>query len=396
MPKNKADSEKPPASKLALRLPFSEDSSKITESWTREQCIEELRRIVEAEPDRVITRNYFRVHSRIAESVWNGHFGTFEEFKRQASIILSRPAHALEKKVAIHASRDHYRAMSRERVEYADRYLRPNKNKYKSALVLSDLHDKEIDPFYLRIAIDVAKRVQPDVICLNGDVFDLPEFGRYNVDPREWDVVGRIKYVHEKILAKLREVCPHTQIDFIEGNHEARLLRMLADSTPALRAVLSDLHGWTTAKLLGLDAYEVNYVAKGDLAAWNARDQNRELAKNYQIYWDTFVAHHFAFARNMGQPGWNGHHHRHEIWESYNATYGSYEWHQLGAGHRRRASYCEGERWSNGFLIANCNTQTKSTSMDYIQITDFAVAGGKFYERTKEEGKDIPSVWPGR
>jgi hypothetical protein len=34
-----------------------------------------------------------------------------------------------------------------------------------------------------------------------GDIFDLPEFGKYGVDPREWDVVGRIKFAHENILA---------------------------------------------------------------------------------------------------------------------------------------------------------------------------------------------------
>jgi len=375
---------------------MSEDTTKIREPWTAQQCIDHLREIAAAYPDKVITRNFFRVHSKIAESVWNRHFGTFHEFKRQAGIVLSRQAHALEKKVAIHASRDHYRALSAERAEYADKYERPSKRKYRTIVVGSDMHDIEVDRFYLRVFIDTCRRIQPDVICLNGDIFDLPEFGKYHVDPREWDVVGRIRFVWDHILGPLREACPDAQIDLIEGNHEHRMLQLLADATPAMQVVLSDLHGWTVSKLLGLDKFQINYIARSDLAAVSKMEVQKELAKNYKVYWDVFLAHHFPHGRSFAQPGWHGHHHKHVVWQEYNRIYGSYEWHQLGAGHRRQADYCEGERWGNGFLIAHCNVETKSTAMEYVQITDFAVVGGKYYERTKEEGAGLESVWPGR
>jgi len=365
--------------------PMSEDSSKFMEHWTPEDCINELLRIAEIDSEKIVTRNYFRNHSSISESTWNRYFGTFEEFKRQAGIKLSRQQHAHERAIAKHASVDHYRRINIERHDFAEKYVRENNNRFKSVLVCSDLHDIEIDLFYLRVLIDTAKRVQPDVIVLAGDIFDLPEFGKYSVDPREWNVVGRIKFAHEKILQPLREACPNTQIDFIEGNHEARLLRQLADATPALRAVLSDLHGFTVSKLLGLDRYEINYVAKADLAAFTKRDFERELASNYKIYFDTVLIHHFPHARNMGLPGVNGHHHRHQVWSEFNPIYGAYEWHQLGAGHRRSASYCEGERWHNGFVMVNVDTETKATNFDYVSVTDFAVSGGKFYYREPSE-----------
>lgn len=377
-------------------IPMSEDSSKIKDGWTAEQCIEELRRIASEHYDQVITRNYFRVHSKIAESVWQKFFGTFEEFKRQAGVKLSRQAHAMERKVALHASREHYRALGLERLGYSDKYARPSQKRYKTVLVASDLHDIEVDRFLLRVLIDTAKRVKPDAICLNGDIFDLPEFGRYNVDPRDWNVVDRIKFVHEYIFSPLREASPGSQIDLIEGNHENRLLRHLADATPAMKVLLSDLHGWSVAKLLGLDRYEINYIAKADLAAINKKEIAKELGKNYKVYWDVFLAHHFPEGKRLAMPGWNGHHHSHYVWQFFNPSYGAYEWHQLGAGHRRDAEYCAGEKWGNGFLIANCNVDTKSTVMDYCQVTDFAVVGGKFYTRTKEEGAGLVSVWPGK
>ena len=364
--------------------PASEHEEKFKE-LTPQECIDELVRVQNEHPDVEITRNHFRNNSTISDASWNRHFGTFEEFKRQAGIKLTRHQHGLERHIAKHASVDHYRRLNIERADFADKYLRENGNRFKTIVTCSDLHDIEIDPFYLRVFIDTCKRVQPDIISFVGDVFDLPEFGKYGVDPREWDVMGRIKFAHDNIFRPLREACPGVQFDFIEGNHEARLLRQLADATPALRAVLSDLHGMTISKLLGLDEFEINYVAKADLAAWTKRDFDRELANNYKVYFDTVVCHHFPHARNMGLPGVNGHHHKHEVWGAFSPIYGAYEWHQMGCGHKRSASYCEGEKWHMGFAIINVDTQTRATNFDYVPVTDFAVSGGKWYHRNPGE-----------
>lgn len=372
-------------------VPMSEHQEKFKD-WTAQQCIEELQRVQKRNPEVEITRNSFRNHSQISDAVWNQHFGTFEEFKRQAGIKLSRQQHALERNIAKHASVDHYRRIAVNRLDYAGKYVKPSEGRFKTILTCSDLHDEEIDPFFLRVLIDTAKRVQPDVISLVGDVFDLPEFGKYGVDPREWDVVGRIKFAHNNILRPLREECPNAQIDFIEGNHEARMLRQLADATPALRAVLSDLHGFTVGKLFGLDEFEINYIAKADLAAWTKRDFDKELTNNYKVYYDTVICHHFPHARNMGLPGVNGHHHRHHVWSAYSPIFGPYEWHQMGAGHKRSASYCEGENWHNGFCLIHIDTQTKATNFEYISVTDFAVVGGKWYAREREEAGLIERI----
>lgn len=365
-------------------VPMSEHEKKYKD-WNPQQCLDELRRVQAINPEVEITRNYFRHHSRISEAVWNKHFGTFEEFKRQAGIKLSRQQHALEREIAKHASVDHYRRINIERLDYADKYLRDNPSRFKTIITVSDIHDIEADPFFLRVLIDTCRRVQPDVISFVGDVFDLAEFGKYTVDPREWDVVGRIRFVHDNVFAPLRVACPNAQIDLIEGNHEARLLRQLADATPALRAVLSDLHGFTVGRLLGLDAFEINYIAKADLSAWTKRDFEKEIGNNYKLYWDSFLCHHFPHARNMGLPGVNGHNHKHFVWSAFNPIHGPYEWHQLGCGHRRTASYCEGERWHLGFAIVNIDVKTHTTAFDYVQVSDFAVSGGKWYYRTAEE-----------
>lgn len=353
--------------------------------WGPNECIAELKRVATAFPDNFISRDFFRRNATMSESTWTCHFGTFEEFRRQAGLNPSRHVARLEKNIAAHAASDHYRDMNAERESWGERYLRDNGKKYKLIVTASDLHDVECDPFMLRVFIDTCKRSQPDVIVLNGDIFDLPEFGKFSVDPREWDVVARIKFVHENILKPLREACPDTQIDMIEGNHEFRLLRHLADASPAMRAVLADLHGFTVSKLLGLDEFQVNYIAKGDLAAFNKRDVEKEVQKSYKLYFDSVLAHHHPHAINYGVPGWNGHHHKWEVQHRKSARIGAYQWVGMAAGHRPRASYCEGEFWATGFMLVHVNTESKHVSFEMVNVSDFAVVGGTLYERLPSE-----------
>jgi hypothetical protein len=365
-------------------VPLSEDQKRFREDWTKEDCIAELRSIAEAHPDQVISRNFFRVHSHISESTWNRFFGTFQEFKRQANIVLSRHAHRLEREIAKHASVDIQREMNVDKAGWEDKYLKPNGKRFKTVLVCSDVHDKECDPFYRRLFVETASRVQPDVIFFNGDIFDLPEFSKHLQDPREFDVVGRITWVHA-FLAELREVCPDAEFIFIEGNHEFRLMRHLAEQSPAIKVVLSDLHGFTVPKLLGLDKFEVNYIARADLTAWNEKDIKDQLRKNWHILWNSVVGHHFPEGRDMGYPGWNGHHHKHIVWPFYSPMFGPSEWHQLGSGHKREASYCAGEKWGLGFLMAHVDTQKLSSQFEYTQVRDHCVIGGRWYERQPSE-----------
>ncbi|WP_278634294.1 hypothetical protein [Sutterella wadsworthensis] len=363
-------------------IDFSEIDPK---SITEEDCIAELKAVQQVYPETLITRAMFRDNTTLPERVWAYHFGTFNEFRRHAGVLEMRGVSQYRNQTAKHSASDVYRALNEEKAGWGEKYLRDNPTRYKTILAVSDLHDIDVDPFFLRVLIDTARRVQPDVISIVGDLFDLPEFGKYTVDPREWNAVERIKFVHNAILKPLREVCPDAQIDLIEGNHEARILRLLADATPALRSVLSDLHGMSIQTLLGLDKFQVNYISKSDLAAWTKADLNKEVANNYRIYYDSVLFHHMPQGESMGMPGCHGHHHRHKVNSHFSPVFGHYEWHQLGCGHKRSASYCEGERWGMGFALINVDTKTKQTVFDYIPVSDFAVSGGLWYYRRDDE-----------
>src|SRR3546814_16012054 len=84
-------------------VPLSQDDTKIVDA-TPEECIAELRRMAEADPDRIVTRNHFRVNSSLAERAWNQHFGTFQEFKRKANLTINRHQPRMELNIAKNAT----------------------------------------------------------------------------------------------------------------------------------------------------------------------------------------------------------------------------------------------------------------------------------------------------
>jgi len=278
------------------------------------------------------------------------------------------------------------RDLNVDKRQWEGKYLRPSNRRFQTALIGSDFHDINCDSFYAKLFLQTAKRVKPEKIILNGDVFDLPEFSKYNQDPREFNVIKRIKWVHA-FLKDLREASPDSEITLLEGNHEYRLLRHMGEQSQALLVVLNELHGFTIPSLLGLTDYEINYVARADMAAFSEKDIKEQLAKNYITLWNnSLLFGHYPHMRSMGIPGANGHHHKHEMWNAYSPVHGSWEWHQTGCGHKREAGYTAGEQWGNGFLLAHCDLLTKRTQFEYIDCShEHCIIGGKFYQRAEAE-----------
>ena len=368
---------------------LTEHGQKFRPDWTPQQCVDELRRVATlAEANnRFISRRFFRNNAIISDTTWDRFFGTFEEFKRQAGYDLPRGAHRLELHIARHASKDVYRALNADKAGWGERYLKPAGTRFQTILGCNDLHDIQCDPFWRRVFVDTARRVQPEKIVINGDALDLPEFGKYGVDPRTFMPMDRIRWLHA-FLGDLREMAPKAEIVYVEGNHEFRFLRHLADAGTAgaaLKVILHELHGMTVPDFFGLTKFEVNYVSRTDLAAEHPADIKREIRKNFWIGYDAVIACHFPDAIGMSMPGWNGHHHSHRVETRFNPIQGAYEWHQFGAGHRRWAEYTSGERWTNGFGLVHVDTHTKSVVFEYIDVRDFAVVGGQFYLRGDDE-----------
>lgn len=352
---------------------------------TEQELIQELQDLAAEFPDKNITREFYRKQTGNYDSAWSKDFGTFLEFKAAAGLEETKFQRKLYSSVAKHAGVDKLKEYNKLKTQWDGKYLKPSGQRLQTIVCGSDFHDKLCDPFHRAIFIDTVRRIQPAKIVLAGDVMDMYEFSRYTKDPRKLDIMGAIAWVHA-FLEELREASPDSEIIWIEGNHENRLIKVLAESNPHLMPILSDLHGMTVGTLLGLDKYEVNYISRADLATFTETDVKKEVAKNYFIAYGKVLFHHFPYAKNWGLPGVNGHHHSHRSEVKFDVLKGPYEWHQLGAGHIRAAEYCEGEKWTNGFMVCHIDTQGTSVQFNYVDTTpEFVEVGGKFYQRSNNQ-----------
>ena len=376
-----------PVKSLHARAILSERSKKADWSATPEDCIADLRLVQENHSDSFISRNYYRVHGKYSDSTWNCHFGTFEEFKRRAGLQLSRGQHHLEKKTARHAALDVYRQFFLEEVKpWVGKYeLKQTDGRIKTMLIGSDLHDVEADPFVLSVFLDTAKRVQPDVIVLNGDMYDEYEFSRFDQDPRQVNIRARYDFVREQFFKPLRRICPNTQIDFIIGNHEQRILKLLADRSPAMK-VLVDLMGVTFSQLLGLDDFRINLICKSDFAAYNAKEMHEEVKRNYKKYYETVIVNHFG-DEGFAMCSVGGHTHKPKLSSTVNEVMGPIWALTTGAMAKVDAEYVPGKtNYQQSFALVHVDTWSRQALPEHIMFTSrMAVVGGKFYFRPEPE-----------
>jgi len=368
------------------RALLSERSKKFNCNASKEDCIEDIRRVYQDAFPSDITRNYYREHGLFSDSTWNQYFGTFQEFRRQAGLELTRHQHKLEREIAKQASHDHYRNYYvNEVLPFYKKYEKKNKPGHlKRIKIASDIHDEECDEFALSVFIAECKRTQPDIIVLNGDIFDLYEFSRFEKDPRQLKIKERFTFVHERIFGSLRAVCPDAQIDFIVGNHELRILKLLADATPNLKVLLSDVVGLKFSDFFGIDKYQINFVSKMDLSVYTKQDAKNQLKNNYQIYYDCYVVAHEPDNRLFNSmSGTNGHHHQVQVLSNANLNQGSTTWVQTPCLHVKDAEYLKNlSGWNMGFLDVVINLKTKQVIQTPVQVhEEWAAIDGVYYER---------------
>ena len=355
---------------------------------TSSACLEAIKSLSEKFPYRPISRDLFRQYCHIPEKDIAFHFGNFGAFKQAAGLTPSRD----EKKVVSiqtkEVSVERLRTFNEEKWSWNALYTKKNNKRFQSFVVVCDIHDLQCDPFFRRMSIQAAKEMKVDHIVYNGDIFDHPETSTFSKRPMEYKPLERYKWVHD-YFKDFKDASPDAEQDFVEGNHEFRLVKHLIDRSPYVMDVL-DLHGWDVRKFLGLDQFEINYHSRSDFGTFTDRDIQNEVKRNYFSFNDTVLFHHYPKeGSRYGCPGISGHHHKFQAWPQFNSTYGAYTWYQSGGGCRRYADYqvTAGEQWNNGFFIVIVDTENKkNTIFNYVDTTgEFCYLNGLMHERTEEE-----------
>jgi UDP-2,3-diacylglucosamine pyrophosphatase LpxH len=121
---------------------------------------------------------------------------------------------------------------------------------------LSDIHFPVHEQATWNLTLRLLKKINPDVIFLGGDIFDMLPIGSYLKSPEKAIRLQEDLDIGIAELRRLRQSFPSAKIYFKCGNHETRLTRFLFSRAAEL-AGLRKLH---LRSLLDLDELDIEFI----------------------------------------------------------------------------------------------------------------------------------------
>lgn len=373
--------------------------------------IHDLKRVFE-HPDNpyagwAASRKRYRELGHFPEIIVTDLFGTHAEFERAAGLRDKRGTTKVKNLTArVHTEK--------EIREYAEECVMPSVGRWeqnyrdrsgiKHVLVGSDFHSQFVDPLALRVWLDVAKMVQPDLVVMNGDVVDFPTVGRYSQMPGagSLSLQDEINFARQHILGATRTACPDAAMTYHIGNHEHRLVRYLADTAPAL----ADLDCLRWDNLFGIDDLNIEMVFGGNWLAPRQKDRNENLRKTFKVYYDCLaVTHGHSIAKNameaelrrFGVSGTSGHTHRPGVWTQPTLANPNLSWTSTGmmAGFAVGKDYVDGpSAWTMGFALFTVDPGAGIVIPQPITVyEDFASYAGHVWRPTEKEKQIRRAMW---
>lgn len=128
----------------------------------------------------------------------------------------------------------------------------------KTIAVFSDIHAPYHDVDSLVEAVTAAKKSNPDVVILLGDIMDFHRISRYPNDAGTLSFADEIA-VGVELLKYMRHSFPNAEFYYIEGNHEVRLAHYIQRNA----AELQGLSSLDLSFLLQLDELEIPFIQMG-------------------------------------------------------------------------------------------------------------------------------------
>lgn len=108
------------------------------------------------------------------------------------------------------------------------------------ALILGDVHIPFQDNNALQAALTYGKQYDPDLVLLNGDIFDFYQLSKFKKDPTvaslKSELVGG-----KRFFTRLRHTFPKARIVFRYGNHDRRWDDYIMGAAPLLWESLESL-----------------------------------------------------------------------------------------------------------------------------------------------------------
>ena len=121
---------------------------------------------------------------------------------------------------------------------------------------ISDLHIPYEDKKAVELVLNFIADFKPSILILGGDMLDFMGLSRFSKDPKRalttQDDIDKLS----ELLIKLRTMLPNSEIVYLEGNHEYRMVTYKWTKCPEL----SYIKALTLQKLLKLDELNIKFI----------------------------------------------------------------------------------------------------------------------------------------
>ena len=374
----------------------------------REELIADLRRVSELEENRSIvspvSQKEYRRLGYFPEILVSDFFGNHAEFLRAAGLHESRTTARSRNRAALIHHHQRIAEYARQHVlPWAGRYDKTAGRKHLEVVVASDLHSAFVDPFALDVLLASIRIVAPDVVVLNGDVWDFPQISRHRKLPGHFhlNLQQEIDFGRDRILRAVREAAPEATVYLVIGNHEHRLVTYLADAAPELAC----LRTLSFADLFGLDELEISLVCRSSFLAPTAAQKKRDVSENWVQVGGCYVATHgtsvskFAADKQLDRfrlSGTSGHTHRPQVITANALGTGPLSWMStpmMASFAVGRDYVAEPSAWQMGFGVASVETRRRLVSQQLVTVHEsWASFAGHSWEPTAKALKERQSM----
>ena len=370
--------------------------------------IEDLRRVYNIDKGAMghsCGRDTYRRYGKYSPEMVKLLFGVWAEFQRAAGLDETLGTKAVVRNIS--------KTRRAQRIaDYAERYVRPwhgtyttlDMDKERVTLVIgSDFHSKFCDPFARRVWMDVNEIVKPDGTRYNGDLVDFPSVSTHKKLPGHFTMSLQdecdwaVDFMEETIAATGEQ----TDHKFIIGNHEARIIRAIAEA-PGIYSLRSN----SFAELFQLDRLGVGLVCQSTFLSPTAKTKKRDIAKNWEELYDAdgrlfwVTVHGWLTAQNAPAAhmqrfmcyGTNGHLHDQKMVSGGSRATGVHKWYQTGCmayPPAVAAEYMPGpieySGWGMSFNVVHLYPKERYVQVETVNIDDMARFGNREWHITQAE-----------
>jgi predicted phosphodiesterase len=215
----------------------------------------------------------------------------------------------------------------------------------EKVVFLSDIHVPHHDRVVWPQVLKFIELYQPDRVVLNGDIIDAYPISSFSKDPLRADTLqDEFDITRNEIIAPIRAMLPHAQLDFTPGNHEDRLQRYLRSQAPGL----ASLRCLDLEQLLGADEFGMTVHPQPGFL----------LRPHFRVYHGTVVRKHSGWSAKgeLEKWGWatsgiSGHTHRMDAFH-FDTGREPVGWFEQGCLCEPKPEYIVGTpNWRQGFAV---------------------------------------------